>query len=121
MMLTMRLSVLLSLASVASFAGSWSGVLVDAGCYASAQSNVSHGHPASTDTKRTIRSCSPNGKTSSFSLVEHGTAVKLDSNGNDKAREFIAKGGHHKPPYKVSVTGEMGPDAVKVDTISSSH
>ena len=117
MTLTLRLTFLFSLGSVLSFAASWSGALVDSECYATAQRNVSPGHPASHNTSRTIRTCSPNEKTKSFSVVQHGEALSLDSNGNEKARELVLKGGK-KSAYMVNVTGDLTQDTLKVDTIS---
>ena len=117
MTLTLRLTSLVFLASALSFAASWFGALVDSECYASVQRNVSPGHPASHNTSRTLRVCSPNEKTKSFSVVPHdGEALRLDSDGNEKARELVLKGG--KKPYMVNVTGEMTQDTLKVDTIS---
>ena len=92
MTLTLRLALLLPLAPALSFAATWTGALVDARCFASAQQNISHGHPGSTDTKAAVRSCSPNHKTDSFSLVERvGATFNLDSHGNEKAHELVLK------------------------------
>jgi len=118
MALILRLSIVLPLASMLSLAAQWSGALVDSGCYAATQRNVSHEPPGSTNTKRPIRFCAPNEKTKSFSVVQHtGPALNLDSDGNDKARELVQKTGK-KSPYMVSVTGELTTDTLKVDTIS---
>jgi hypothetical protein len=118
MTLALRLACLLSLTSVLSFAGSWSGALVDAKCYTTAQQNASHGHPASGDTKRAVRSCSPNDKTTSFSVVQQvGMAFNLDADGNEKARELVLKEGK-KSPFMVNVTGDVTQDTLKVETIS---
>jgi hypothetical protein len=113
-----RLTFLLPLACALSPAAQWSGALVDSACYASAESNVSPGHPGSTNSKRPIRTCSPNDKTKAFSVVPpHGATLNLDSDGNDKARQLILKEGK-KSPYMVNVTGELNEDTLKVDTIS---
>ena len=118
MTLTLRLSFLLSLASVLSFAASWTGALVNSECYASLQSNTSNVPPGSHDTRRAIRYCSPNEKTKSFSVVVHGgVTFNLDSDGNEKARELVLKKGK-KSPYMVNVKGEMTQNTFKVNTIS---
>ncbi len=118
MTLTLRLALLLPLAPALSFAATWTGALVDARCFASAQQNISHGHPGSTDTKAAVRSCSPNHKTDSFSLVERvGMTFNLDSHGNEKAHELVLKG-HHKAPFMVHVTGDVDQETLKVGTIS---
>jgi hypothetical protein len=118
MKLTLRFAFLFTLTSVLSFAESWSGALVDTKCYAIAQNNVSHGHPGSTDKKRAVRSCSPNEKTTSFSVVPQvGMAINLDTYGNEKARELVLKEGK-KSPFMVSVTGDKTEDTLKLSTIS---
>ena len=100
---TSRFALLFSLASTLSFAESWSGALVDAKCYDTAQQNLSHGHPGSTDTKRVLRTCSPNEKTTSF--------------GNEKAHKLVVKEGN-KSPFIVNVTGDKTQDSLTVSTIS---
>jgi hypothetical protein len=118
MKLILRFAFLLSLTSGLSFAESWAGALVDARCYATAQNNVSQGHPGSTDSRRAIRSCSPNENTTLFSVVPKiGMAVNLDPDGNEKARKLVLKEGK-KSPFIVSVTGDKTEDTVKVSTIS---
>ena len=118
MTLTLRLALLLPIVPALSFAGSWSGALVDARCFSSAQQNVSHGHPGSTDMKRAVRSCSPSKKTESFSMVEQvGMAFSLDSNGNEKAHALVLKEGS-KHPFRVHVTGDMDQDILRVETMS---
>lgn len=119
MKLTWRLALLSSLASMLSFAASWSGALVGSECYATSLQNVNHAeHPGSIDTRRPIRVCSPNEKTKSFSIVQaSGVMLNLDSDGNEKARELFLKEGK-KSPFMVNVTGELTQDTLKVDTIS---
>jgi hypothetical protein len=118
MKLTSRFVFLLSLVPGPTFAASLSGALVDANCYAIAQQNFSHGHPGSNNTKRAVRSCSPNEKTKSFSVVpQNGMTFNLDSNGNEKARELVLKGGK-KSLFMVTITGDITQDTLKVDTIS---
>jgi hypothetical protein len=118
MIRTLRVTLLLSLASAPIIAASWSGALVDSECYAAAQRNVNPGeHPGSVDTKRPIRYCSPNEKTKSFAVVDPNGVFSLDSDGNEKARQLIMKEGK-KSPFTVIVTGEMIQHIVKVDTIS---
>ena len=115
---TLTVACVLLLGSTLIFADNWSGTLVDPGCFASAQGNTTHGeHPGSTDLNRTLRRCAPNAKTKSFALVQHdGKVVDFDPDSNGKAHEFILKG--IKPPYHVTVAGEMSHDTIKVSTIS---
>jgi len=44
-------------------------------------------------------------------------AVHLDSEGNDKARKLVLKGGK-KSPFMVNVTGDNVAETFKVNTIS---
>jgi hypothetical protein len=118
MKLTSRFLVLASLASGLCFAGSWSGALVDAECYATALHNFSQGHPGSTNTKRAVESCFPTEKTTSFSVVQQvGMTLTLDTAGNEMARKLFLKEGK-KSPFLVSVVGDRTDDTVKVSTIS---
>jgi len=102
------------------FAGSWSGALVDAACYASRQGNVNphEAHPASTDKNGDIRSCSPNAKTKSFSVVQQDRMTfNLDSDGNEKVHQLLLNAGKNST-YGVNLTGAMTQKVVKVETIS---
>ena len=114
-----QLAVLLGLASSPALAANWSGPLVDSKCFEARQRNRNpfETHPASTDVGEAIRYCSPKAKTKSFGVVQpDGTVLKLDSGGNEKARQLILKAG--KAPYKVEVAGEKAKNTIKVDTIS---
>lgn len=119
MKLFLRLTLLASTVPVLILAGDWSGTLVDADCYNSAQNNTKAGtHPGSTDISRTLRSCAPKDNTSSFAVVQHdGTSINLDSAGNQKARELIQSGA--KKPYRVNVTGDKPGDTIQVTAIST--
>jgi len=122
-----RLGALLCLGAALSFAGSWSGFLVDSKCYESEQSNINP-FDGSTyvdyDRALQIRTCRPTAHTKSFALVkqEDGVSVKLDPAGNAKAADLVRQAGkksHDKKSYfVVTVTGEMSKDTVKVDSIS---
>jgi hypothetical protein len=115
---TLRLTYLLFLTSALSVAAQWSGALVGSQCYAASQRSIHAEHPGSIDTKRPIRLCSPNAKTTSFSVVQtSGPTLNLDSDGNEKARELVLKEGK-KSPFMVNVTGELTQDTLKLDTIS---
>jgi hypothetical protein len=117
----MRLAAFLCLSSALSFAGSWSGTLVDSKCYDAEERNV---NPTDTltsvdrDTNREISYCSPSLKTKSFAIVESsGQSFRLDAAGNAKAAELVARTGK-KSRCAVVVAGEMSKALVKVDSIS---
>ena len=117
----MRLAVFLCLSSALSFAGSWSGTLVDSKCYDAEQRNV---NPTDTltsvdrDTNREISYCFPSPKTKLFTVVESsGQSFRLDAAGNAKAVELVATAGK-KSRFAVAVIGEMSKAIVKVDSIS---
>jgi hypothetical protein len=116
-----RLIALLCLSSALSLAGSWSGVLVDAKCYASEERNV---NPTDTlthvdrDQNSEIRYCSPRSKTRAFAVVQQDGAIyKLDSAGDLKAVELLRKTGK-RSRFPVAITGEMSGSIIKVDSIS---
>jgi len=113
--------VALFLSSALSFAGTWSGVLVDSGCYDSSERNV---NPTDTmifvdrDTNQEIAYCAPNAKTKVFALVQSdGLSFKLDSDGNAKAVELVRRT-PKRPRFSVTITGERNKSTLKVDSIS---
>jgi hypothetical protein len=115
-----RLLALFYLSSSLSFAGTWSGFLVDSHCYEAAERNV---NPTDTltsvdrDGNSEIRRCSPRAKTKSFAVVQSvGPSFKLDSVGNATAAELVRQTAK-KSRLQVTVTGEMTKDTVKVDSI----
>ena len=116
-----RLALLFCLSSALSFAGSWSGVLVDSKCYASEERNV---NPTDTmtfvdrDQNLGIRYCSPKEKTKSFALVQSdGSTFQLDSPGDTKAAELVRTTGK-RSRFAVTVTGELGKNTIQVDSVS---
>jgi hypothetical protein len=116
----MRVAVLFCFAIASGFAGSLTGVLVDSNCYDSLErnSNPFETSPGARDRDYQIRYCSPKTKTKKFAVVlEDWTRVKLNSTGNSKAAELVRKTGR-KSPFPVVVTGEVGGEIVKVDSIS---
>ncbi|MGP0076723.1 MAG: hypothetical protein ACLPWF_32825 [Bryobacteraceae bacterium] len=121
MVFTIRSVVLLSLWAGLGFAGTWSGHLVDAKCYAAEERNV---NPTDTETyvdrdgMEELRYCHPRLKTKSFTIVQFdGQSVNLDPAGNAKAAELVQKAGKRHFMY-VTVTGEMTGKTIKVDSIS---
>jgi len=120
----MRLAALFCLSVALSFAGSWSGALVDSKCYDAMERNV---NPTDTltdvdrDRDLEIRYCSPNARTKLFAVVQQsGQSFKLDSVGNAKAAELVRKTGK-KSSFVVAVIGEMSKNTVQVDSISMSR
>jgi hypothetical protein len=116
-----RLTALLCLSSALSLAGSWSGVLVDAKCYATEERNV---NPTDTlthvdrDQNSEIRYCSPRPKTKVFGVVQQdGSIYKLDSAGNLKAVDLVRKTGKQSR-FPVAITGEMNGNTIQVNSIS---
>jgi hypothetical protein len=89
MTLILKLAFLSCFASMLSFAGSWTGWLVDSKCYASLLFNRNAGE-VSWDGNMEIRYCTPEKKTKSFSVVrwDDGSNFKLDPAGDEKASEL---------------------------------
>jgi hypothetical protein len=73
----------------------WSGLLVDAGCFRSVEDNHNvSDSPVLKDVGLEVRLCHPKVKTHSFAIVQSdGQAVALDSAGNTQAAQsFCAPG-----------------------------
>ena len=121
MTLATRLAALYCLASVLSFAGSWSGWLVDSKCYAALERNKSPTDTLSyVDRNKSdeVRYCRPNTKTKSFAVLDQdGLSLNLDASGNGKAAELVRSAGK-KSVREVAVTGEKTGNTLKVDSIS---
>ena len=117
----MRVCVLFCLASMAGFAGSWQGVLVNSKCYDALERNVNpfeSGLDAGRDRNFEVRYCRANARTKSFTVVQpDGQSFKLDSTGNAKAADIVRKG-NQKFIFVVDVTGKVRDHSIKVDSIS---
>jgi hypothetical protein len=116
-----RLVTLVCFSSILSFAGSWSGALVNSKCWAAEERNV---NPADTSTfvdrdrNLEIHACSPNARTKSFAVVlPDGLSFQLDAAGNAKAAELIRQTGKQSV-FTVAVSGERIKNIVKVDSMS---
>lgn len=100
-------------------AGTWSGFLVDSGCFQMRENNV---NPTDTDTyvdrdrDLEVRLCYPSRKTKSFVVIDHdGLSFRLDDAGNVKAAELFQKTARKKEQYfPVVVIGERSKNTVKV-------
>jgi hypothetical protein len=115
----MRIITLVLLSSALSFAGTWSGTLVDARCWG----YLSHKDTASyveRDRNLEVRQCSPKAKTKSFAvLTPEGHALTLDAAGSARASE-LAEAAHRKAPIRVVVTGEPNKkNSIQVSSISA--
>ena len=117
----MRLAVLLRLACVTSFGGSWEGVLVNSECYQALERNVNpfeSGLDASRDRNFEVRYCRANARTKSFTVVQpDGQSFRLDSTGNAKAAEIVRKG-NPRFMFVVEVSGGVRGHLIDVDSIS---
>ena len=117
----MRLAALCCSVSMAVFAGSWEGVLVNSQCYDALERNVNpveSGLDASRDRNLEVRYCRANARTKSFTVVQSdGQSFKLDPIGNAKAAEIVRKG-NQKFIFVVDIAGEMRDHLIKVDSIS---
>jgi hypothetical protein len=117
----MRLVAFLCLASMAGFAGSWEGVLVNSDCYDAVERNVNpfeSGLDASHDGNFEVRYCRANARTKSFTVMQpDGQSFRLDSTGNTKAAEIVRKG-NQKVIFVVGITGKVRDHLIKVDSIS---
>ena len=108
-------------AAPGAIAGTWSGALVDAGCYRSELDNVGPGQSptySGRDMEYSVRYCAPNAKTRRFAVVEDNwNVLRLDAVGNAKAADVVRHSGKRRP-IEEKVTGGVDRNTVKVDSIS---
>jgi hypothetical protein len=119
----MRVIILVLLSSGLSFAGTWSGTLVNARCWGFEENNVGQKNTApyvDRDRNLEVSLCSPNAKTKSFAVVTpEGIALTLDAAGNATAHD-LAKAAHRNAPIRVVVTGEPNSKtSIQVSSISA--
>jgi hypothetical protein len=114
-----RILSLFCLASGLGFAATWSGNLVDAGCYEALASNHNvSDSPVLQDVGAEVRYCSPKASTHKFAIVRSDdVAVRLDSTGNTRAAELVRQNAQKAPIYVV-VSGEMRDHKIAVNSIS---
>jgi hypothetical protein len=114
-----RFATLLFLAPVLSFAGTWSGLLVDSNCYTSELSNTNK-DPTTVDRdmNREVRYCAPKPHSKIFAIVlPDWDSRKFDPTGNTRAAELVRRAGK-KSLLEVTVTGDLNKDVIHVASIS---
>jgi hypothetical protein len=110
---------LFSLVSGLAVAGTWSGFLVDAGCFRSAEENHNvSDSPVLKDVGLEIRLCHPKAKTHAFAVARaDGEALALDSAGNPQAAQLVRQG--LKSPWYVTASGEIRKRTIAVSSIAA--
>jgi hypothetical protein len=113
-----RFLCLFSLVSGLAVAGTWSGFLVDAGCFRSAEDNHNvSDSPVLKDVGLEIRLCHPKAKTHVFAIVRSDDeALALDAAENTQAAQLVGQGA--KAPWYVTVNGEMRKRTIAVSSIA---
>ena len=103
----MRLLTLLIVLSPLGIAGTWSGYLVDARCYAVEQSNVSADTSSvSRDMRLGLQQCSATYKTTRFAIVQNDWSVlKLNTAGNQSVAAIARHNTKRSTLYCVTVAG----------------
>jgi hypothetical protein len=111
---------LFCLASQLGFSETWSGILVDARCFESAQDNHNvSDSPVLQDVGFEVRLCSPKAKTHSFAIVRpDGASLAFDSAGKTQAAGLV-RPGVKKSTWYVTVSGEMAKKTIAVTSIAS--
>ncbi len=114
------LAFLLTAAVACCSAQTWSGDLIDPGCFATEQHNVP---PTDTmtsvdqDVNAEIRYCTAKAKTKSFALIlPDNTVLPFDAAGNAKAAGFV-RTHRRKEPLRVTVTGARTGQLLAVQSI----
>jgi len=116
-----RLAVLFCLSAGLSFAGTWSGTLVDARCWGFEERNIPPNDTTQfvdRDRNEEVRFCSPGAKTKTFAIVPpDGMSLALDGAGNAKAAGLI-RGASKYAVIRVSVTGDLANQTIQVRSIA---
>ena len=119
----MRMGILFGLFTALAFSGTITGDLVDANCYRSELDNVGPGQSVTLvgrDMASSVRYCSPNAKTRTFSVVQGDwTPLRLDAGGNAKAADLVGKSAK-KRVFEVLVTGRIERNTLQVESIAAS-
>ncbi len=105
------------------FAENWSGALVDAGCYAREEQNVTNkgDFDVNHDRGAEIDRCAPTARTTKFTVVDHnGQSFELDDAGNVKAAKLVSER-HVKGRLEVTVTGRKSGETVIAESIAANH
>ena len=120
--MTLRLLTVLIWTVSAVFARDWSGLLVDANCYASEERNVNKNTSnVEHDVNLEVHACLPNRETKAFALIlPDSDSLKLDSVGNARAAQLVANTGK-KALLWVTVTGEIRKNTILTSSISASR
>jgi hypothetical protein len=96
----------------------WSGYMVNSPCYEAAHRNTRSTSTVDRDMNLAIKHCAPNPQTKSFGVVEKDwQIIAFDAAGNAKAAELLGKIEKQKM-YRITVTGHMDQNILKVDSIS---
>src|SRR5215469_6144 len=94
----------------------WSGFLVDSGCYEALERNTNPWDTSTyvdRDRSWEVRSCSPSAKTKSFTLVDRdGLSHKLDAEGSTKAADFVRSNGKQEP-MAVRLSGKQSDKTIE--------
>ena len=109
-----KLGIALGMFATMSYADSWSGKLLDAGCVERNQQNPDRNSKKTGNPPTCVASTS----TGAFALqTSDGKVYKLDSAGNSKAATALRGNPDNKSP-EADVSGAMEGDVLKVDSIS---
>ena len=112
---------LLCLVCAPAFAGTWTGFLVDAKCYASEETNIGPSDlPFNVNHGRgfEIQACHPGKKTKIYAIVDSdGYTFELDPSANAKADDVVREAGKRRV-LSVKITGEKQKKTLKIDTIT---
>ncbi len=120
--MTIRFTALLFLASTFCFAGTWSGVLVDSGCFRSEANNVTKdATPARWDVNMAVRACTPSAKTKHFGVVlPDSQLLTFNAAGNASAARFVASAAVEKGKrLPITVSGTLNKKVIDVGSVSA--
>jgi hypothetical protein len=114
-----KLGIILGLASMAAYAETWDGKLIDATCFENFSSSATDGRKAP-DLDKLDKDCAPTPGTTTFAVIDHGKVYKLDAIGNTKVAADVY-GGAVKPDkdrdVHVTVKGKLQGDTIIVESV----
>ncbi len=114
-----KLGIIFGLASMAAYAETWDGKLIDATCFQNFSSSATDGRKAP-DLDKLDKDCAPTAATTTFAVIDHGKVYKLDAIGNTKVAADVY-GGAVKPDkdrdVHVTVKGKLQGDTIVVESV----
>ena len=116
---TSKLAIVFCLASVATYAETWTGKLIDSSCLERFSTAENSGKKA-LDLDKLDKQCAPTPATASFAVLDGDKIYKLDAAGSSKVIADIYGGAikaDHDKDVHVTVKGKKSGDTIIVESV----